>query len=126
MRIKWGRAIMATLAAEVLGVLALIVLVAIFGPPGFKEATPFAERLGAYVGPISGFTLCMIGGWWTARAALPADKVVNGAAMGMIAAALDLALSFALGGHFMPLLAYSNVGRIISGTLGGWLATRTA
>jgi hypothetical protein len=126
MRIKWGRAIVATLAAEVLGVLALIVLVAIFGPPGFEEATPFAEQLGAYVGPISGFTLCMIGGWWTARAALPADKIANGAAMGMIAAALDIALSFALGGHFVPLLVYSNVGRIVAGTLGGWLATRTA
>jgi len=123
-RIKWGRAIAATLVAEALGMIALIALVAAFGPPGFEEATPFAARLGAYVGPISGFLLCMIGGWWTAKAAAVPDRVVNGVAMGLTAAALDIGLSFALGGHFVPLLAYSNIGRVAAGTLGGWLASR--
>lgn len=123
-RIQWPRAIAATLIAEAVGVIALIALVAAFGPPGFEEATPFAQRLGTYVGPISGFVLCLIGGWWTAKAAAVPDRVVNGAAMGVTAAVLDIGLSFALGGHFVPLLAYSNIGRIVAGTLGGWLASR--
>lgn len=70
MRLRTGRIAIAAIAAELLGVLALVVLVTIFGPSGgFEAAQLFAERLGAWVGPISGFLLCLAGGYWVARGA---------------------------------------------------------
>ena len=93
-----------------------------FGPPGFAAAQPFAERLGAWVGPISGFVLCLTGGYWVAKAA-STSRIQNGLAMGMAAAALDLAIAAASGASFWLLLVISNVGRIVAGTLGGWLAS---
>ena len=99
-------------------------LVTIFGPPGFAAAQPFAERLGAWVGPISGFVLCLMGGYWVARAA-PTSRIQNGLAMGVAAAALDIAIASAIGATFQLLLVISNGGRIVGGTLGGWLASRS-
>ncbi|MXO59333.1 hypothetical protein GRI89_07235 [Altererythrobacter salegens] len=124
MQINWRRAIVATLFAEAAGIVALMAIVAVFGPSGWKEATPFAQQMGALVGPVSGFLLCMIGGWWTGRLAPPDQRVKNGLAMGCIAAAFDIALSFALGGGLVGLLVVSNIGRIVAGTLGGWLGMR--
>lgn len=95
MKIKWARAVAAALAAEVLGVAMLALLVALFGPPGFKEAMPFAE-LGAWVGPLSGFALCVLGGWWTAKAVSPANRLRNGLAMGVLAAVLDIVIALAM------------------------------
>jgi hypothetical protein len=121
MNLRLGRIVIAAIAAEVLGILALVILVAIFGPPGFEAAQPFAERLGAWVGPISGFVLCICGGYWVARRA-PAQPLANGFAMGVAAAVLDLASAAALGASLEPLLLLSNVGRIVGGTIGGGLA----
>lgn len=124
MRINWRRAIVATLFAEAAGILVLMAIVAAFGPPGWQEATPYAQQMGMRVGPIAGFVFCMIGGWWTGKVSPPEDRVANGAAMGVIAAMFDVALSFAFGGSLVPLLIYSNIGRIVAGTLGGWLGMR--
>ena len=123
MNLRFGRIAVAAISAEVLGILSLVVLVAIFGPPGgFAAAQPFAERLGAWVGPISGFVLCLVGGYWVAGAA-PTSRIQNGLAMGVAAAALDIAIASAIGATFELLLVISNGGRIVGGTLGGWLAS---
>jgi hypothetical protein len=119
------RIVVAALAAEVLGVLALVVLVASFGPPGFAAAQPFAERLGAWVGPISGFVLCVAGGYWVASGAA-ARHVRNGVAMGAAAVALDVAAAVALGASFELLLVISNAGRLVGAAIGGWLASPRA
>ena len=119
--LRFGRIAIAAIAAEVLGVLALVVLVSIFGPSGgFVAAQPFAERLGASVGPISGFLLCLLGGW-VARGAAP-SYVQNGVGVGFAGAALDIGTAIALGAQFAPLLVFSNVSRVVGGTIGGWLA----
>jgi hypothetical protein len=125
MAIRFGSIALAAVAAEVTGVLVLVVLVALFGPPGLEAAQPFAERLGAWVGPLSGFTLCLAAGYWVARGAGP-DAVRNGVALGMAAAALDLATAFALGAGPELLLLVSNAGRVAGGALGGGLALRRA
>ncbi len=125
MKLRFGRIAIAVVAAEVLGVLALVVLVTIFGPPGFEAATPFAERLGAYVGPISGFVFCLLGGYWVARASAPFG-VRNGLATGAAAALLDFAIAATMADPFQWLLLLSNAGRIMGGTLGGLLASRKA
>ena len=125
MKLRLGRIVLAAVAAEVLGVVALIVLVGIFGPGGgFKEAQPFAERLGAWVGPISGFVLCGAGGYWVARRAAP-FYLGNGLAVGLAGAFLDLVSAAAVGASFHVLLIVSNVGRIAGGYLGGLLASRS-
>ena len=123
MKLRIGRIAIAVVAAEVLGVLALVALVAIFGPPGFKAAQPFAERLGTYVGPISGFVFCLLGGYWVGRASAP-FALRNGFATGATAALLDIAIAATLANPFQWLLMLSNAGRIIGGTMGGLLASR--
>jgi hypothetical protein len=125
MNLTPARIVLAAVAAELLGVLALVVLVVIFGPSGVEAAQPFAERLGAWVGPISGFVLTVLGGYWVARGA-PGRPVLNGAATGVAAAMLDVVTAFALGASMQPLLVVSNAGRIVGGSVGGWLARRAA
>jgi putative Mn2+ efflux pump MntP len=126
MRVRPGRIIAAVVVAEILGVAILAALVTIFGPPGFKAAQPFAQRLGAWVGPISGFVLCTLGGWWVARHVPRSDRLVNGFATGLSAAILDVAIAAAFGSILSLLLLLSNAGRIVGGSIGGWLASRRA
>lgn len=125
MDLRLGRIVAAAVAAELLGVLALVVLVMIFGPSGVEAAQPFAERLGAWVGPISGFVLTLLGGYWVAKGA-SAKPVHNGFATGIAAAALDIVAALALGASMQMLLVVSNAGRIVGGSVGGWLARRPA
>ena len=122
-KLRLGRIALAAVLAEVAGILALVVLVGIFGPPGFKQAQPFAERLGVGVGPISGFLLCMYGGYWVGRSAAP-NYLANGVAVGLAGAFRDAASAIALGGSFHVLLVVSNLGRIAGGLIGGLLASR--
>ena len=125
MRIKFARAVTAAVAAGVLGVAALAILVAVLGPGGsFAESMPFAQRLGAWVGPISGFVFCLLGGWWTAKPTAQGDKLLNGFAMGTAGAVLDIAISLSSGAGWAALLLISNAGRIIGGTIGGWIAAK--
>lgn len=123
MNLRWGRIAIAAIVAEVLGVATLVILVAIFGPSGMEAAQPFAERLGMWVGPISGFPLCLAGGYWVAKS-VPHAGIANGTAMGIAGAVLDLSIAGLLGAGFSLLLLGSNVGRIFGGSIGGWLALR--
>ncbi len=123
MRLWVGRIVMAAVAAEVLGVFALVVLVVLSGPDDQSQTQQFAERLGAWVGPLSGFLLCLLGGYWVARNS--GNPIRNGLCMGVAAALLDLAVALAIGATFAPLLFLSNAGRVIGGTVGGYIASRS-
>lgn len=124
MKLHIVRIAVAAVAAEVLGVLALIVIVILFGPAEEDAVQAYAERLGYWVGPISGFVFCLLGGWWVARG-LDKAHVANGLILGLVAAGLDLGIYIAIGGGFEPIIVASNVGRVVAGTAGGWLASRT-
>ena len=125
MRVRIGRVIAAAVIAEILGVVILVCLVAMFGPSGgFQEAQPFAEQLGAWVGPVSGFVLCALGGWWVARVVPRRYKLINGFSMGLAGATLDLAIGATLGAGVAAILLFSNIGRVIGGGIGGWVASR--
>lgn len=124
MQINWRRAIAATLIARGVGIALLIVVVALFAPPGNQATQEFAREMAARIGPVAAFLLCIVGGWWTAKTAPLADRIPNGALMGVMAAAFDVLLSFAFGGGFAPLMIFANVGRVFAGALGGWMATR--
>ena len=123
MRLSVGRIVMAAVAAEVLGMFALVVLVVLSGPDDQSQTQQFAERLGAWVGPLSGFLLCLLGGYWVARNF--GNPIRNGLCMGVAAALLDLAVALAIGATFAPLLFLSNAGRVIGGTVGGYIASRS-
>ena len=120
MQLRVGRIFIAAIVAEIIGVLALIILVMIFGPSDQRLAQEFAEKLGAWVGPISGFVLCVIGGYWVASGS--ENPVLNGSCMGTAGAILDISIAVIIGGAFAPILVASNLGRILGGTLGGVLA----
>lgn len=123
MRLRVVRIAIAAVAAEVLGLLSLILIVIFFGPAEEEAVQAFAERLGYWVGPISGFVFCLLGGWWVARGLADAH-VQNGLVLGLVAAGLDLGIYMAIGGGFEPVIVASNVGRVVAGTAGGWLASR--
>jgi hypothetical protein len=126
MKIRLVRILIAAIAAEVLGVIALVIVVALFGPSEKTAAEAYAMKLGFWVGPISGFVFCLLGGFWVARG-LANAQVLNGFIMGLAGAGIDVAILAVTGTllPFEPIFALSNVGRIIAGTLGGWLAKRS-
>src|SRR5580658_6446901 len=114
---------------ETTAIAILVVLVAIFGPSGLGASESaamraFAEHLGEFVGPIASAVLCFLGAWWLARRAKQRE-VLCGFLLGAACVAIDLALLFALGGKFGGLIAVSNAGRLLAGTLGGYIGGRS-
>ena len=123
MNIKFGRVLIAAVVAEVVAILALVLIVFVFGPSDPAASQAFAERLGLWVGPIGGFITCFLGGWWVAKN-LQSDHLVNGLALGITVALIDILLLVLSGEGFMLLFAASNIGRVVAGALGGWFAQR--
>jgi hypothetical protein len=125
MRVQAGRIAIATITAELLAVLTLVVIVAVLGPSDATAAQAYAERLGFWVGPIAGFGFCLLGGWWVGRD-LSAFHVRNGLLLGISVAVLDITILILSGASFHPIFAVSNIGRGLAGTIGGWIAKRFA
>ncbi len=117
MGLRWGRITGAALAAEVMPIVLLVGIVAVFGPGEETAAQAFAERQGRWVGPLGGAVACAAAGWWAARGGV--RGLATGVAVGGIAALLDLGLILASGAPFEWLFAASNAGRVIAGALGG-------
>jgi hypothetical protein len=116
--------VLLAVAIEALTVLALILTVAAVGPSEPAEAQAFAERIGLWLGPTAGSILCVGGGWLVARK-LTEGHVLRGLILGTMVAAIDIAILVASGAAFRPLLVVSNLGRVLSGSLGGAVAART-
>jgi hypothetical protein len=125
MKAQAGRIAIATIASELLAVLTLVVIVAVLGPSDATAAQAYAERLGFWVGPIAGFGFCLLGGWWVGRN-LSAFHVRNGLFLGISVAVLDITILILSGADFHPIFAVSNIGRVLAGLIGGWLASRSA
>jgi hypothetical protein len=82
-----------------------------------------AQRLALWVGPIGGFVVCTLGGWWVSRGTV-ADAERNGLTPGIAVAAFDLTLLAVSGAPFGALMVLSAIGRIAGGFVGGWSAGR--
>jgi hypothetical protein len=117
--------VLLAIAIEAVAVLILVVVVAVFGPSEPDAAQAYAERLGYWIGPLAGFTLCVGGGWLAARS-LTADHIRRGMLLGAMVAAIDVAILVAGGAAFQAIFVVSNLGRVVAGSLGGWLASRAA
>lgn len=111
-------------AIESVAVLTLVLTVALLGPADPVEAQAWAERLGYWVGPIAGFTLCFGGGWLAAHG-LEEGHVLRGLLLGAMVAMIDVAILVASGAAFQLIFAISNTGRLVAGALGGLLARRS-
>lgn len=121
MKIKAGRILLVAIASEVLAVLTLVLIVALFGPSDPAEAPAYARRLGFWVGPIAGFGYTLIGAWWIARK-LGELQILHGVLLGVAVAAIDVTLLVLGGGEFLPIFVASNIGRVVAGYIGGWIA----
>jgi hypothetical protein len=124
MPVRWLLVLFGAIAAEVLAVLLLFIIVALLGPGEAAADLAFAERIGNWVGPIGGGLATLAIGWWVARRS--ASPLLHGSLVGILVAAIDVALLVAGGAGFRLLFLASAVGRIVAGALGGLLAQRQA
>jgi hypothetical protein len=123
-KLRIGRSLILAIVIEALAILALVGLVALFGPSDPEAAQAYAQRLGYWVGPTAGFVLCVAGGWLIARQ-LPARHVLNGLVLGALVAAIDVVLLLVSRAEFQLIFVFANLGRLVAGAVGGWLASRT-
>ena len=123
MNIRAGRIVIAAIVAEVIAILALVAIVAVFGPNDAAAAQQFAERIGFWFGPLSGFVLCIAAAYWVTKR-LTSGHVYQGALVGAAAAAIDIALLVLSAAQFQLVFVFSNIGRVLAGAIGGWLASR--
>ncbi len=121
MTIRWLRILGAAIVAEIIPIVLLVALVAIFGPSDAGEAQEYASRLGSWVGPLGGALATFLLALWVARP-LVDSHVLHGALLGFLVALLDAGLLIAGSTGFQWLFVISGVGRIVAGTLGGYLA----
>jgi len=123
MAFRLGRIIIIAIVVEALAIIGLIGIVAVFGPSDPNSAQAYAEEVGYWFGPVVGIVLCIAGGWFVARR-LKQHQVLNGLVLGAIVAAIDVALLVAGGATFQLIFIASNIGKLLAGSIGGWLASR--
>lgn len=121
MNLHYVKIILAGLATEVLAIATLVLIVALLGPGERAADQAFAESIGYWVGPIAGFVFCLAAGFWVAKSA-GTLRIQHGLLVGVVAAAIDVVLLMASSPPFSMVFVVSNIGRIVAGTLGGWLA----
>lgn len=120
--INWRRSSVAVLLGETIPIGALIAIVALVGPRDPEGAQAFAQTAGVWVGPIAGaFVVCALSFWAGSASSKP---VRQGALIGTAVAIIDVALLASTGAPFALLFVVSNVGKILAGTLGGWLSQK--
>ena len=123
MQIRLGRVALVAIITEVLAILVLVLVVAVAGPTEPASAQAYAQKIGYWLGPVAGFIFCVAGGWIVASR-LPSHRILNGFAVGVFAAGIDIAILVASGANFQYIFVISNIGRIVAGSLGGWLGSR--
>ncbi len=125
MRIRVGRIVVIAILAEFLAVLTLVLIVALFGPADPAAAQVYLESLGVWVGPIAGFAFTLVGGWWVAKS-LADSHLLNGFVLGLAVAIVDVSVLLFSEVGFLLIFAVSNIGRVIAGSIGGWIASRSS
>jgi hypothetical protein len=122
--LRWGRALIAALVAEVALMLIAGVLYGI-------EADP--THLLNLVTPPAAFIVFIPAGYWTAKPALPGTEIINGATPGLWGVVLYILLGvvasrFVAGTSvtdgFTPAYLAAHALKIVGGMIGGWLASR--
>lgn len=121
MRIHWIKLIVGVVIAEIFSILVLVCIVAVFGPQDANAAQAYAEKLGRWVGPSAGGIFSFFGAVWIGRS-LRVGQIAHGALFGLLLALLDVALLLSLQAPFEWIFVASNLGKIVAGILGGFVA----
>ena len=121
MKIRWIKLIAGPIAAEILAILILVALVAIFGPRDQAQAQAYAEKLGQWVGPLAGIVLSFLGALWVSRG-LTSGHLLHGTLFGLLYAILDAAIIVAAQAPFAWIFVASDGGKLLAGIAGGWVA----
>src|SRR6185295_3071992 len=116
-RIRWGRVILAAVAAEVLVILSLLAASAVFKVPG--------EVAGYYVAPPVGAIATFLMVLWVARK-LESRFVLHGVLVGLVEVALTFGFIFTAKPEDRLMYIVSFVLRIVGGYLGGLVAQKPA
>lgn len=119
---RWSRIIIAIVAGEVLPILTLVLVVALYGfvahGPGTLTPEAVAQIAGLWVGPIAGAVVAFGGGWWAGQAS--ASPVRQAVIIGAGIAAIDLTILVLAGEALRPLFLLSNLGKLGAAVAGGF------
>lgn len=125
MKIKYLHLVVVAFAIEIISVLVLVILVAIFGPADSQQAQEFAAELGYWVGPAAGFIFCFLGAYLLSKN-LAQSRIPNGILLGLLVAIIDVSILIGSDSEFQIIFLVSNTGRVVAGALGAYLAERQA
>jgi hypothetical protein len=123
MKVRWVKLILGAIAVEAGAIVALVCVVAVFGPKEANEAQRYAEKMGPWIGPIAGAIFSFIGAWLIGRS-LTQGHLIHGLLLGLFVAAVDVSLLVAMRAPFEWLFVISDVGKIAAGVIGGLVASR--
>lgn len=125
--LRWGRAVIAAIVAEV-------ILVCIAIPVYASMAQDDATALLGTIVPPASFVLFVVAGYWSAKPVRSA-ALLQGALAGIIAVLAYIALGFvaslfvagtSVTDGFTPAYLTAHVLKIAGGGIGGWLVSRKA
>jgi putative membrane protein (TIGR04086 family) len=116
-RIRWGRILLASVAAEVLVILSLLAVSAVFKVP--------SESAGYYVAPPASAVATFLMVFWVARK-LESRFVLHGVLVGLVGVVLTGAFVFTAKPEDRWMYVASFVLRIMGGYLGGLVAQKPA
>jgi hypothetical protein len=125
MGVTWWRFMLAVIASEVVPILLLVLAMVPVGLKlGAQPSQETAAAWGAWIGPIGGALATGLFGWLLGQSSIRPLHV--GLALGIAVGLLDLGLIAMQRVPFRWLFAVSALARIIAGTLGGAMASRSA
>lgn len=122
---RWRRVALAIVAGEMLPILALILVVAIAGGGDADSRNAFAQRAGAWVGPIAGAISVFGLSIWAGRP-VPQHAILQSAVIGIGIALVDASILASSGAGFRWLFVISNGGKIVAALAGGLVAARAS
>jgi hypothetical protein len=125
--IHWLRVLIAIVLGEVLPLVILYLLVALYGvvanSPSLPSADAFAQSAGLWVGPIAGSIIAYIVSLW-AGSETPAYAVPQALIIGLAIAAIDPGILVAMDVQMRPLDFASNAAKFFAAVFGGISASR--
>lgn len=131
-KIRWGRVIIASLLSEVVPILVLFLIVAVYGAfltpnevPNEARLNDFARQAGNWIGPLVGSLATFIFSFWACHK-LVSNFVLHGALIGLISTAIGVGLLLLLADRFSIIFVGSYLLRFLSAVGGAIIAQRKA
>ena len=125
--ISWLRVLTAIVLGEVLPIVALYLIVALYGvvanSPSLPSANAFAQSAGVWVGPIAGAIIAYAVSNW-AGSETPAYAVPQALIIGVAIGAIDLGILVAMDVELRPFFFASNAAKLFAAVFGGVSASR--